>query len=84
MIFKSKSVINTCDFLDPCGNPMDQDSNDFIIAFDIEDTNIEVFEFTEEREDKRFFKFLIKNDSNKETIKVLQGGRGFNVDWELD
>jgi len=25
-----------------------------------------------------------KNDSNKETVKVLQGGRGFNVDWELD
>ena len=46
--------------------------------------SIEVFEFTEEREDKRFFKFLIKNDSDKETIKVLQGGRGFNVDWELD
>ena len=46
--------------------------------------SVEVFEFTEEREDKRFFKFLIKNDSDKETIKVFQGGRGFNVEWELD
>ena len=45
---------------------------------------VEVFEFTEQREDKRYFKFLIRNDSNKETIKVFQGGRGFNVDWELD
>ena len=45
---------------------------------------VEVFEFTELREDKRYFKFLIRNDSNKETIKVLQGGRGFNVDWELN
>tara|TARA_B100000575_G_scaffold290612_1_gene294630 strand:- start:392 stop:1066 length:675 start_codon:yes stop_codon:yes gene_type:complete len=45
---------------------------------------IEVFEFTEQREDKRYFKFLIRNDSDKETIKVLQGGRGFNVDWELN
>jgi hypothetical protein len=45
---------------------------------------VEVFEFTEQREDKRYFKFLIRNDSNKETIKVLQGGRGFNVDWELN
>ena len=45
---------------------------------------VEVFEFTEQREDKRYFKFLIKNDSNKETIKVFQGGRGFNIDWELD
>ena len=45
---------------------------------------IEVFEFTEQREDKRYFKFLIRNDSNKETIKVFQGGRGFNVDWELN
>ena len=38
----------------------------------------------EQREDKRYFKFLIRNDSDKETIKVFQGGRGFNVDWELD
>jgi len=45
---------------------------------------IEVFEFTEQREDKRYFKFLIQNDPGKETIKVFQGGRGFNVDWELD
>jgi len=45
---------------------------------------VEVFGFTEQREDKRYFKFLIRNDSNKETIKVFQGGRGFNVDWELD
>ena len=45
---------------------------------------VEVFEFTEKREDKRYFKFLIQNDSEKETIKVFQGGRGFNVDWELD
>ena len=45
---------------------------------------VEVFEFTEQREDKRYFKFLIQNDSDKETIKVFQGGRGFNVDWELD
>ena len=45
---------------------------------------VEVFEFTEQREDKRYFKFLIRNDSDKETIKVFQGGRGFNVDWELD
>ena len=45
---------------------------------------VEVFEFTEQREDKRYFKFLIRNDSNKETIKVFQGGRGFNVDWELN
>lgn len=46
--------------------------------------NIKVFEFTEQREDKRFFKFLIKDDSDKETIRVLQGGRGFSVDWELN
>ena len=45
---------------------------------------VEVFEFTEQREDKRYFKFLIKNDSDMETIKVFQGGRGFNIDWELD
>ena len=45
---------------------------------------VEVFEFTEQREDKRYFKFLIRNDSDKETIKVFQGGRGFKVDWELD
>ena len=45
---------------------------------------VEVFEFTEKREDKRYFKFLIQNDSEKETIRVFQGGRGFNVDWELD
>ena len=45
---------------------------------------VEVFEFTEQREDKRYFKFLIQNDPGKETIKVFQGGRGFNVDWELD
>jgi len=45
---------------------------------------VEVFEFTEQREDKRYFKFLIQNDSDKETIRVFQGGRGFNVDWELD
>ena len=45
---------------------------------------VEVFEFTEQREDKRYFKFLIQNDSEKETIRVFQGGRGFNVDWELD
>ena len=45
---------------------------------------VEVFEFTELREDKRYFTFLIRNDSDKETIKVFQGGRGFNVDWELD
>ena len=45
---------------------------------------VEVFEITEQREDKRYFKFMILNDSNKETIKVFQGGRGFNVDWELD
>jgi len=45
---------------------------------------VEVFEFTEQREDKRYFKFLIKNDSDKETIKVFQGGKGFNVVWELD
>ena len=45
---------------------------------------VEVFELTEQREDKRYFKFLIQNDPYKETIKVFQGGRGFNVDWELD
>ena len=45
---------------------------------------VEVFEFTEQREDKRYFKFLIQNNPGKETIKVFQGGRGFNVDWELD
>ena len=45
---------------------------------------VEVFEFTEQREDKRYFKLLIKNDSDRETIKVFQGGRGFNVNWELD
>ena len=45
---------------------------------------VEVFEFTEQREDKRYFKFLIRNNSDKETIRVFQGGRGFNVDWELD
>ncbi|MDC2994363.1 hypothetical protein OA078_00310 [Gammaproteobacteria bacterium] len=45
---------------------------------------VEVFEFTEQREDKRYFKFLIQNDSDKKTIRVFQGGRGFNVDWELD
>ncbi len=45
---------------------------------------VEVFEFTEQREDKRFLKLLIRNDSDRETIKVLQGGRGVNVDWELD
>jgi len=45
---------------------------------------VEVFEFAEQREDKRYFKFLIQNDSEKETIRVFQGGRGFNVDWELD
>jgi hypothetical protein len=45
---------------------------------------VEVFEFTEQREDKRYFKFLIKNDSDKETIKVFQGGKGFNVVWELE
>ena len=45
---------------------------------------VEVFEFAEQREDKRYFKFLIRNDSEKETIRVFQGGRGFNVDWELD
>ena len=45
---------------------------------------VEVFEFTEQREDKRYFKFLIQNNSDKETIRVFQGGRGFNVDWELD
>jgi hypothetical protein len=46
--------------------------------------NIKVFEFTEQRKDKRFFKFLIKDDSDKKTIRVLQGGRGFSVDWELN
>tara|TARA_Y100000591_G_scaffold11534_1_gene8967 strand:+ start:41 stop:700 length:660 start_codon:yes stop_codon:yes gene_type:complete len=46
--------------------------------------SVEVFKFTEQREDNRYFKFLIKNDSDKETIKVSQGGRGFNIDWELD
>jgi hypothetical protein len=46
--------------------------------------NIKVFEFTEQREDKRFFKFLIKDDSDKDTIRVFQGGRGFSVDWELN
>ncbi len=45
---------------------------------------VEVFEFTEQREDKRYFRFLIQNDSARETIKVFQGGRGFNVEWELD
>ena len=43
----------------------------------------EVFEFTEQRSDKRYFRFMIKNDSKKETLKVFQGGRGFNVEWEL-
>ena len=43
----------------------------------------EVFEFTEQRSDKRYFKFMIKNDSKKETLRVFQGGRGFNVEWEL-
>ena len=45
---------------------------------------VEVFKITEQREDKRYFKLLIQNDSDKDTIKVLQGGKGFNVDWELD
>ena len=44
----------------------------------------EVYEFTEQRNDKRFFRFMIKNDPKKETLRVSQGGRGFNVEWELN
>ena len=45
---------------------------------------VEVFEISEQREDKRYFRFFIKNDSSKDTLIVSQGGRGFDVDWELD
>ena len=44
----------------------------------------EVYEFTEQRNDKRFFRFMINNDPKKETLRVSQGGRGFNVEWELN
>ena len=45
---------------------------------------VEVFEISEQREDKRYFRLFIKNDSSKDTLIVSQGGRGFDVDWELD
>ena len=44
----------------------------------------EVYEFTEKRKDNRFFRFMINSDSKKETLRVSQGGRGFNVEWELN
>ena len=53
-----------------------------LIAYKAE--NVEVFEFTEQRDDKRYFKFFIRNDLDKDTLRVSQGGRGFNVDWELN
>ena len=45
---------------------------------------VEVYEISEQRDDKRYFRFFIKNDSSKDTLIVSQGGRGFDVDWELN
>ena len=45
---------------------------------------VEVIECEESREDKRYFAFQITNDKERNTIRVLQRGRGFNLEWELD
>ena len=45
---------------------------------------VEVIEYEESREDKRYFAFQITNDKERNTIRVLQRGRGFNLKWELD
>ena len=45
---------------------------------------VEVIEYEESREDKRYFAFQITNDKERNTIRVLQRGRGFNLEWELD
>ena len=45
---------------------------------------LEVIEYEESREDKRYFAFQITNDKERNTIRVLQRGRGFNLEWELD
>jgi hypothetical protein len=44
----------------------------------------EIFEITELREDKRYFKFWVQKNLNHKTIKVFQGGRGFNIEWLLN
>ncbi len=44
----------------------------------------EVYEFTEQRKDKKSFSFYIKRNSKNETVRVSQGGPGFNINWELD
>ena len=45
---------------------------------------VKVIEYEESREDKRYFAFQITNDKERNTIRVLQRGRGFNLEWELD
>ena len=45
---------------------------------------LEVIEYEESREDKRYFAFQVTNDKERNTIRVLQRGRGFNLEWELD
>ena len=45
---------------------------------------VEVIEYEESREEKRYFAFQITNDKERNTIRVLQRGRGFNLEWELD
>ncbi len=45
---------------------------------------VEVIEYEESREDKRYFAFQITNDKERNTIRVLQRGRGFNLEWQLD
>lgn len=45
---------------------------------------VEVIEYEESREDKRYFAFQVTNDKERNTIRVLQRGRGFNLEWELD
>lgn len=44
----------------------------------------EIFEITELRKDKRYFKFWVQKNLNQKTIKVFQGGRGFNIEWLLN
>lgn len=45
---------------------------------------VEVIEYEESRKDKRYFAFQVTNDKERNTIRVLQRGRGFNLEWELD
>ena len=45
---------------------------------------VEVIEYEESRKDKRYFAFQVTNDNERNTIRVLQRGRGFNLEWELD